>query len=209
MRTSAPPLLPVFRSRLVGDLLALLLLDPDRRWATDELAERTGSAYPTLTRELRRLGEAGLLTTESVGRSNLWRANDRNPYFRPLSQLVAASFGPPQVLAEEFRDVTRVDDLYIYGSWAARAAGEPGPTPGDVDVLVLGRPTRVAVFDAARRAEQRLGHEVNPTIRPTHEWATADDGFATQVKASPMFRVRQTMAHVRSHRCRGGSRERR
>lgn len=189
VRTSAPPLLPVFRSRLVGDLLALLMLDPERRWTADELAQRTGAAYPTLTRELRRLGDAGLLTSEGVGRSNLWRANERNPHFRTLSQLVAASFGPPQVLAEEFENVSGIEDLYIYGSWAARASGESGPTPGDIDVLVLGRPTRADVYDAAQRAERRLGHEVNPTIRRTKEWAAADDGFAKQVKASPMFRV--------------------
>jgi DNA-binding transcriptional ArsR family regulator len=189
VQTSAPPLLPVFRSRLVGDLLALTLLDPERRWTTDELATRTGATYPTLTRELRRLGQAGLLATEGVGRSNLWRANDRNPHFRALTELVAGSFGPPQVLAEEFGDVPGIDDLYIYGSWAARAGGEPGPVPRDIDVLVLGRPSRRAVYDAARRAEGRLGREVNPTIRPVKEWREADDGFARQLKSSPMFRV--------------------
>ncbi len=189
MRPAPPPLLPVFRSRLVGDLLALILVDPERRWTADELAERTGAAYPTVTRELRRLGHAGLIIAEAVGRSKLWRGNERNPNFRPLSQLVVAAFGPPQVLAEEFSDVPGVKGLFIYGSWAARAAGRTGPTPGDVDVLVLGRATRHDVYDAARRAEQRLGREVNATIRPADQWADAEDGFAQQVKASPMFAV--------------------
>src|SRR5438045_4141250 len=105
MRPPPPPLLPVFRSRLIGDLLALTLLDPERRWTSDELAERTGGAYPTVTRELRRLGDAGILTSDAVGRSRLWRANEHHPHYRTLAELVAASFGPPQVIAEEFRDV--------------------------------------------------------------------------------------------------------
>lgn len=189
MRTPAPPLLPVFRSRLVGELLALILANPERRWMAEELVARTGGAYPTVTRELRRLHTADLIVGEAVGRSKLWRANERNPLYRQLSRLAAASFGPPQVLAEEFQDLAGVEDLFVYGSWAARAAGEPGPTPGDIDVLVLGRPSRRDVYDAARRAEERLGYQVNPTIRPADEWAKADDGFAQQVKTSPMLPV--------------------
>ncbi len=199
MRPAPPPLLPVFRSRLVGDLLALILLDPERRWTAEELADRASGAYPTVTRELRRLGDAGIVLSDAVGRSRLWRANDRNPHFRPLSQLLAASFGPPQILAEEFRNVSGVDDLLIYGSWAARASGEPGPTPRDVDLLVLGSPSRSDVYDAARRAEQRLGREVNPTIRPTEQWCDADDGFAQQVKSSPMFAVDGPWRSYASH----------
>ncbi len=101
VRTPPPALLPVFRSRLVSELLALILLDPDRTWTAEELAARTEAAYPTVTRELRRLHEAQLIVPEVVGRSKLWRANDRNPHFSLLARLVAASFGPPQVLAEE------------------------------------------------------------------------------------------------------------
>src|SRR5436190_15815626 len=101
MRPAPPPLLPVFRSRLVGDILALTLLDPERRWTSNELGDRTVGAYPTVTRELRRLGDAGILTSDLVGRSRLWRADDRHPHFRALAELVAGSFGPPQILAEE------------------------------------------------------------------------------------------------------------
>ncbi len=189
VRPPAPPLLPVFRSRLVGDLLALTLLDPDRSWRTAELADRTKSAYPTVTRELRRLGTAGILTSNSAGRTRLWRADVENPHYQPLRDLVAASFGPAQVVAEEFDDMEGVDEVVIYGSWAARSSGEPGPLPQDIDVLVLGRPTRTAVYEAARRAEQRLGREVNASTRPSDGWDTADDGFARNVKASPVVRV--------------------
>lgn len=29
-------------------------------------------------------------------------------------------------------------EVWIYGSWAARYAQQPGPVPGDSDVLVVG-----------------------------------------------------------------------
>jgi predicted nucleotidyltransferase len=99
------------------------------------------------------------------------------------------AFGPPVVIAEEFDEIEDIDAIYIYGSWAARYEGEPGPSPQDIDVLVLGRPDRDDVFDAARRAECRLGREVNVTQRTSHQRQTATDGFAEQVRASPMVEV--------------------
>jgi predicted nucleotidyltransferase len=125
----------------------------------------------------------------TIGRTKLVRADESNPYFRPLADLIALSFGPPLVIAEEFGKVDGIEDLYVYGSWAARAAGEPGRTPNDVDVLVLGRPDRDDVYDATTRAERRLGREVNTTIRTPEQWRKADDAFARQVRSSPMIAV--------------------
>ena len=68
MRPDAPAVLPILRSRLLGDLLALLAADEERWWTIDEIASRTGGAYPTVTREVRRLAEADLVQTEAIGR---------------------------------------------------------------------------------------------------------------------------------------------
>jgi DNA-binding transcriptional ArsR family regulator len=187
VRMPAPPLLPVFRSRLVGDMLALVLAHPDRSWTLEDLANRVQAPYQTVTAEIRRLEEAELVTTRSVGRSKLVTANADHPYVRPLTELVLMAFGPPMVVAEEFAKVPGIEDLWIYGSWAARHAGVSGRPPADVDVLVVGDVDRDAVYQAARRAEHRLGREVNATIRTTRSWKRADDAFATTVKESPML----------------------
>lgn len=189
MPTTAPPLLPIFRSRLQGELLALTLGDPDRQWTNEELAERTGEPYPTVVTEVRRLEQAGLLTATTVGRTKLLSANRDSPYLRPLAQLATMAFGPPTVLAEEFATVDGIEAIYIYGSWASRYEGQVGPAPQDIDVLVLGRPDRDDVFDAAQRAQLRLGREVNVTQRTRRQWETTTDGFTEQVRSSPMVEV--------------------
>lgn len=186
---AAPPLLPIFRSCLQGKVLALTLADPDRQWTNDELAERTGEPYPTVASEVRRLEQGGLLTASTVGRVKLLSANRHSPYLRPLAQLATMAFGPPTVIAEEFATVDGIDDIYIYGSWAARYEGDAGPAPRDIDVLVLGRPDRDDVFDAAQRAQQRLGQEVNVTQRTRQQWETTSDGFTKQVRSAPMIEV--------------------
>lgn len=189
MPVEAPPLLPVFRSRLQGEILALTLPDPDREWTVDELADRTREPYQTVAAEIRRLQGADVLNATTVGRTKLLTANRESPYLRPLSQLATMAFGPPTVLADEFGPIDDIEAIFIYGSWAARYAGEPGPSPKDIDVLVLGNPDRDEVFDAARRAERRLGREVNVTQRTRRQWESATDGFAEQVRSLPMVEV--------------------
>jgi predicted nucleotidyltransferase len=195
VRATAPPLLPIFRSRLQGELLALVLADATRQWTIDELAERTGEPYQTVATEVRRLQEADLLEATTVGRTKLLSANDANPYLRPLSQLATMAFGPPTVIGEEFTFVDGIEAIYVYGSWAARYRGEPGPAPNDIDILVIGRPDRDDVYDAARRAQQRLGREVNVTQRTRKQWEAATDGFSEQVRSSPMVAVPYPRKH--------------
>lgn len=154
----------------------MTLPDPDREWTIEELADRTGEPYQTVATEVRRLEKSGLITAATVGRTKLLRADRDSPYLRPLAQLASMAFGPPLVIAEEFDEIDGIDASYIYGSWAARYEGEPGSPPQDIDVLVLGRPDRDDVFDAARRAERRLGREVQR--HPAHEPPVADgDGW--------------------------------
>lgn len=189
MVQAASPLLPVFRSRLQGELLALVLGDPAAEWTSEELSQRTGHPRHTVANELRRLEDAGVFAARMIGRSKLIRANIENPYYEPLSRLALMSFGPPQVIREEFGTIGHVEQLFIFGSWAARYAGEHGPAPHDVDVLVIGTPNRDEVYEAAHRAQERLGREVNATVRRAEQWHGAQDGFARQLRSSPLVEL--------------------
>lgn len=142
MRVDAPPLLPIFRSRLQGQILALVLGAPERNWTVEELSERTGQPYQTVASETRRLQGAGFLSVRIVGRTKLLSADVTNPLVRPLTELVLMSFGPPLVISEEFAGLTGLERVFLYRSWAARFEGEQGPPPNDIDVLVLGTPDR-------------------------------------------------------------------
>lgn len=189
VRATAPPLLPLFRSQLQGELLALVLADPSRQWTIDELVQRTGEPYQTVATEVRRLQQTELFAVTTVGRTKLLSANEANPYLRPLRQLVTMAFGPPTVIGEELWSVDGIEAIYVYGSWAARYHGEPGAAPNDIDVLVIGRPDRDDAYDAAQRAQRRLGREVNVTQRTRKQWDNATDGFSEQVRRSPMVEV--------------------
>jgi DNA-binding transcriptional ArsR family regulator len=189
MRSSAPALLPIFRSRLQADILAALLLGADTELSLTDLASRFGAPLSTVHGEVGRLTEAGLLERRNVGRSALVRANRQNRLVRPLTELLLLSWGPMQVVAEEFSRLPNTERVVIFGSWAARYLGQTGPPPHDLDVLVVGKPTRELVYDAADRAEQRLGMAVNPVIRAIDAWRNDSDQLVQQIQASPLVTV--------------------
>lgn len=172
MRSVAPPLLPILRSHTQGRLLAALLLHPDREASQTDLARELDVPLTTMSTEVRRLVQAGILRSRRVGRTVLVGADRDSRLVPPLTQLLSMTYGPAEAVGEEFAGIGEA--AVLFGSWAARWHGRPGKEPGDVDVLVLGRPDRAAVYDAAARVEERVGLPVNPVIRPVGSWADGD-----------------------------------
>jgi DNA-binding transcriptional ArsR family regulator len=189
MRSAAPALLPVFRSQLQADILAALLLNPGREYSMTELAQRLGAPLSTVHGEVKRLTEAGLLRRRNVGRSAMVQANPGNRLVEPLAELLLLSWGPLQVIADEFAELDGAEQVLIFGSWAARYLQRPGPPPHDLDVLVVGWPTRGSVYDAADRAQQRLGMPVNPVIRSAEAWRDDADPLVQQIQSGPTVAV--------------------
>jgi len=189
MRSAAPALLPVFRSQLQADILAALLLSPEQEYSMTELARRFDAPLSTVHGEVKRLTEASLLRRRNVGRSAMVRANPGNRLVEPLAELLFLSWGPLQVIADEFAALDGAEQVLIFGSWAARYLQRPGPPPHDLDVLVVGRPTRASVYDAADRAQQRLAMPVNPLIRSAEAWRDAADPLIQQIQSGPFVEV--------------------
>jgi hypothetical protein len=96
-------------------------------------------------RDFGHLAEAQIVTTRTVGRNRMVRANKDHPVFEPLSRVMEFTFGPAPIVAEAFAEV-EADMVLIFGSWAARYHGEPGPPANDIDVLVIGKPARAEVL---------------------------------------------------------------
>ncbi|MCL2489582.1 MAG: ArsR family transcriptional regulator, partial [Propionibacteriaceae bacterium] len=138
MRVPPPALLPILRSGVQGDVLATVYLSPNREFSVTELASLANASLKATAQEVGRLVDSGLLVDRRAGNQRLVRRPEPTRITTPLGDLLAATYGPLPVLAEELSGVAGIDKAYIYGSWAARHEGEPGGVPGDVDVLVIG-----------------------------------------------------------------------
>lgn len=189
-RRPAPSLLPILRSQQQGEILALLLGNPDRELSLTEISQLTGAPHPSVYREVQRAQEAGLVTSRKVGNTRLIRADTHSPYYAGLAEVLTRAFGVPAILAKALRPVDGIDEAYIYGSWAARHAGQPGPRPvGDIDVLVLGTPNRDQLYEAVAAAETQLGREVQATVRDAAWLSSGSGSFHENVTSRPMLKL--------------------
>jgi hypothetical protein len=110
-------------------------------------------------------------------------------YYPELSVLLLKALGPASLIEPAVARLDDVEQAFLIGSWAARYLGEPGPPPGDVDVLLIGTPDWGAVVRMARELTDVLGQEVNPTILSPEQWRDAESGFVRQVRQEPRLEV--------------------
>jgi hypothetical protein len=164
-------------------------LSPDRAVPLAELARELALDAGGLTREADRLEWAGLVRSERIGRQRLLRPNTDSPYYRDLRGLLLTAFGPAALVGPALGRIEGVEAAYLFGSWAARYLGEPGHDPADVDVMVIGRPSRAAVAEAARELSEQIGREVNATIVSAKRWEQERDGFITTVKSRALVQL--------------------
>jgi DNA-binding transcriptional ArsR family regulator len=196
MRSPPSALLPILRSQVAGDLLALLYLHPEAEYSLTEAASATGASLNAVHYEAGKLSEAGLISTRKRGNLRLVRAVTDSLLSRPLTDLLAVTYGPLPVLTDLLADVEGIAEAYIYGSWAARYRGEPGPPPADVDVLVIGTADPDSLGNAAEQAQRTLHRPVNiRRVRPeTWRAASPADPFLQSVKTRPLVSIGRNAA---------------
>jgi hypothetical protein len=117
------------------------------------------------------------------------RANPHNRLVGPLAEIALATMGPHLIVRNVFGDIPDIDQLIIFGSWAARYHGQPGPPPNDLDILVVGQPVRAAIYTAADKVQERVGMPVNPVIASAKRWHDDTDPLMTQIKSAPSVEI--------------------
>jgi predicted nucleotidyltransferase len=181
--------LPIFRSTAQARLLTdLYVTGADGPRSLTEISARTGIPVSTVQREVNRLARAGLVVSERFGTTRLIHADPTSPYFNDLRSLLTKAFGPLAVLEPLLQKIPRIENAYVYGSWARRYAGNEDITPRDLDVLVVGSPNPDSVYAAAREAEDELDMEVNPVIVTQDEWAQPR-GLIRRIRTGPLVPV--------------------
>jgi predicted nucleotidyltransferase len=116
-------------------------------------------------------------------------ANTGSPYFADLQALLLKAAGPAVLLSEALAEVRGIGEAYVFGSWARRYRGESGPSPADVDVVVIGDSDPEAVEAVCMEVGRRLGLEVNAIVLSEGEWEARASGFLRQLREGPLVQV--------------------
>ncbi len=173
-------LLPEYRRRVLG----LLLLRPDEALHGREIARRTGLPAGTITRELTKLAEVGLLKRTKRGNQQVYSADTSGPIFTELASILRKTSGLADVLVQALAPAAHKLRLaFVFGS-VARGQETAG---SDVDVMLVGDLGFREAVELLHPCQDTLGRELNPKIFSTREFTerAATEPFLIDVLAKP------------------------
>ena len=179
MRTAAPSIVPLFRSEMQLRLLALLLLQPERYWTLQELADTLGAPASSVHRELGRAEAGGIVVRDASRRPHRFTAATEDAFYEPLVLLLRKSIGVEEQLRAALSDHRDVLAAVIHGSWVS---GSRRPD-SDIDVLVVGD----AGLRDLRRQLRAIGKSVGRTFDLT---VLAPDEFRRLIQDRSSFAQR-------------------
>lgn len=166
--TNTPGLGDVLFTKTQRQVLSLLFGNPDKSFYANEIVRYAGVGIGSVLRELEKLSNVGLLTTEKKGNQKHYTANRKSPIFEELRGVVQKTFGLADVIRkalDEFRD--SVELAFIYGS----VAKGTDKANSDVDVMIISdQLSYPELLASVAPIEANIGRPVNPTIYTTKEF---------------------------------------
>ena len=173
-------LFPEYRRCVLG----LLLLRPDEALHGREIARQTGLSAGTITRELTRLAQVGLLKREKRGNQQLYSANTAGPIYAELASILRKTSGMADVLVQALAPITpKLRLAFVFGS-LARGGESAG---SDIDLMLIGDIKFREVVELLYPVQEVLGREVNPQVYSVAEFSARAPGepFLADVLAKP------------------------
>ena len=83
--------------------------------------------------ELNRLTEAGLLVSKDEGKTKVYRANERHPFFNEIQAMVSKFLGLDELVEKIVKRMGAVERAYIVGDYAK------GHDSGTVEMILIGK----------------------------------------------------------------------
>jgi predicted nucleotidyltransferase len=162
-------------------VLMATLIQPEKWWYLSELADFLRTRPSSLQRELAALVQSGILEQRKEGRRIYFKAETRSPIFRDLRSIFEKTVGLIPTLQRVLRSFDdRMAIAFIYGSMARHEER----AVSDVDLMVVGDIGLAELSPALRKAENRLGREINVTSYSVNEFrrkVVEDDHFLTTI----------------------------
>lgn len=168
------------RSKLRRELFAYYFTNPGAGHHLRELAGLLDADPGNLSRELSRLENQGLFSSERRGRQKYFYLNRRYPLYEELRRIVFKTVGAVGKLRDELEQIRGIREAHLYGSFAR----DQQDAASDIDLLIIGKPNAEELEEIVRKLERRLHRELNYTVMSPEEFKArraAKDAFLADI----------------------------
>jgi predicted nucleotidyltransferase len=161
---------------------------PSRSFYLSELRRLTGLGSASLQRELNRLAEAGLVSSQHESNLRRFQANPDSAVYPELISLARKTFGPVPLLQQALLPLAPV----LRGAWLFGSVAKQNETAqSDVDVMLVGQNILLSqVLELLLPLEGQLGRKINPVCYTPAEFERRRrelDSFVNRVLAQPVI----------------------
>ena len=171
-------------SRVRVKVLTVLFLSPGEKHSAWDLANRLRENYSAVWKELVRLEKAGILTSEQGSHSKDYQVNKACPIAPELSSMILKTEGIGMVIMEKLQEMGRIEEAFIYGSYASGGAD----AGSDIDLMIIGEVDLEILAPVISGLEKDLNRPINYIIYPGEEWdekQITHDPFWERVTKAP------------------------
>lgn len=161
---------------------------PSRSFYLSELRRLTGLGSASLQRELNRLADAGLVSSQREGNLRRFQANPDSSVYPELISLARKTFGPAPLLQQALLPLAPVlRNAWLFGS----VAKQNETAQSDIDVMLVGENLLLSqVLELLLPLEAQLSRKINPVCYTPAEFErrrNEPDSFVNRVLAQPVI----------------------
>lgn len=158
--------------RIRGKVLALFMLNPEKRFYFRETVRIIGDSPASIQRELKSLTAAGILRMEPIGIQKFYSVNANCPVYEELRSIVRKTFGVPDAL----RDVLKPHVGKIQLAWIYGPDNSGGDLSGsEISLTIIGSLWVGDLAAILEPVEKSLGRSIIPSLYSKEDFAKKCD----------------------------------
>ncbi|MBT3393607.1 MAG: hypothetical protein HN411_00660 [Waddliaceae bacterium] len=153
--------LKLFSSAALAEILGLFFMNPEEEFYQSIIVKRSGKALMQVQRNLKRLEEAGLITSERKGHMIYYKADRMHPAFEDLKSIFLKTILVGDYLKEALQAFEKkINFAFIYGSVASHKEN----VGSDIDLFIIGELAMRELSNVIVPFSKKIKREMNVMI---------------------------------------------
>jgi len=147
----------ITKSEIRKRIILLLIYNPKDSFYINQIARLVKTSAGNVQRELKKIGESGLLSKEKKGNSLYFKINAASPLFHDFKNIVDKTIGLKNILEETLKKAQGIDFAFLFGSYVKGDFG----SDSDIDLYVIGEISEKELHRLIKKSEERIYREIN------------------------------------------------
>jgi len=164
------------KSDLRRRVLLYFFTNPDETLYLREIADILKIDPGNLSRELGRLENEGIFSSQIKGNQKYFILNKRYPLYREIRSVIFKTIGIEGRLKKIVDGIKGIEIAAIYGSFASGHEN----SRSDIDILIIGNPDQDELMDKIENVEKDVAREINYNVY-------SQDDFSERIKKKDSF----------------------